>query len=961
MTNTVAPIFEANPLDELSAFWRHDAAFYREYDWALNIYPRIADTLQRLRADLRKFNLSASEMAGWQRREILTNLFLHGCTICDTVDDFLLGPAYDFSKVAIIPFAGLAIHAFEKARSVPRAIRNRRLARVHRWRREWHAALGEFLRTALIPETVPSVDLLNRLGSLCDRKLPQQLLNEVAKVPAALRSQDMSYQDVMRLGEKLVSRVADRHQPILVVGLRTAGSYFAPVLSAFLSVNGFTDVDWVTIRPKKGIAAWEQSKLSAYSRKSARAVIIDEPVNTGKTLLKTVDLIDKAGFRGRTSILIPVHPSRRDWNQGWESQALSYYDVITLDPEEWYRTALLKPASVSSLLSSWLGDSNTTVTISTDPKAESLNQRLAEVSELKFHNRLKEVYCVELSDGSNTTRKYVIAKSVGCGWYGYHAVLTAERLQGFVPPVIGFAQGLVFEGWVGKETTKALKQRDEFWQRAADYISCRTQVLRLDADPVRALAKDNRHKAVEELSGILSKAYGSSPAALLQRARLRDCLTAKDCPVPTLIDGKLRPLEWVDTPAALIKTDFEQHGLGKTELNAVDPAYDLAEAVLHWQLSLDEEKSLLARYISHTGDQHVEQRLQGHKLLAGNWQMMRAFDNLKDSRLSSRAQDFNLDYLNAWNFLIIQTLRFTGSLCLTNPQRSWLAPLVVMDIDGVIDKQIFGFPSTTAAGIRAISLLHAHGYGLALNSARSVPEIREYCQAYGMLGGVAEYGAYIWDGQTDRGEVLVSPEALEQLATLARELRKIPGVFLNDDYKYSIRAFTYSKGVTVAVPTLLIQNLMSALKLDRLTFHQTFLDTAVLSRDVDKGKGMTALLALVNRPNENTTAIGDSEPDLPMFKVARKSYAPGHISCKQAARALGCKFGRGTYQAGLLDVCRRIVHPEGQTCARCKECDALLAGNSDIFVEMLKVADSGKLPSLIKSMFSRWALAAFRQ
>ena len=29
----------------------------------------------------------------------------------------------------------------------------------------------------------------------------------------------------------------------------------------------------------------------------------------------------------------------------------------------------------------------------------------------------------------------------------------------------------------------------------------------------------------------------------------------------------------------------------------------------------------------------------------------------------------------------------------------WRSPLVVMDIDGVLDKQIFGFPSTTAAGV----------------------------------------------------------------------------------------------------------------------------------------------------------------------------------------------------------------------------------------------------------------------
>jgi len=62
---------------------------------------------------------------------------------------------------------------------------------------------------------------------------------------------------------------------------------------------------------------------------------------------------------------------------------------------------------------------------------------------------------------------------------------------------------------------------------------------------------------------------------------------------------------------------------------------------------------------------------------------------------------------------------------------------VVLDIDGVLDKQIFGYPSTTAAGMRALGLLHSHGRAVALNTARTVREGKEYCQAYGFVGGAA--------------------------------------------------------------------------------------------------------------------------------------------------------------------------------------------------------------------------------
>src|SRR5262249_14141965 len=172
-------------------------------------------------------------------------------------------------------------------------------------------------------------------------------------------------------------------------------------------------------------------------------------------------------------------------------------------------------------------------------------------------------------------------------------------------------------------------------------------------------------------------------------------------------------------------------------------------------------------------------------------------------------------------------MRFCAGFCRQPEIRRWRDPLVALDIDGVLDKQIFGFPSTTAAGIQAVSLLHAHDLAVVVNTARSMMEVKEYCQAYGFVGGVADYGGAIWDALNGRERVLVSPESLDQLETLRSALRQIPGVFLNDVYQYSIRAYTYERGTTVPVPTLLIRNLMARLKVNRLSFHQTYTDTTV--------------------------------------------------------------------------------------------------------------------------------------
>ena len=129
---------------------------------------------------------------------------------------------------------------------------------------------------------------------------------------------------------------------------------------------------------------------------------------------------------------------------------------------------------------------------------------------------------------------------------------------------------------------------------------------------------------------------------------------------PTLTDAKMRPQEWITGPRSLLKTDFEHHGLGKNELNVTDPAYDLAEAILHLGLSELEEGRFLSRYIEESGDTRVKERLLLNKLLAGTIAMSTALTNLADGRLAHRAQEFNRLYIDAWNFLIVHTARVCG-------------------------------------------------------------------------------------------------------------------------------------------------------------------------------------------------------------------------------------------------------------------------------------------------------------
>jgi hypothetical protein len=189
----------------------------------------------------------------------------------------------------------------------------------------------------------------------------------------------------------------------------------------------------------------------------------------------------------------------------------------------------------------------------------------------------------------------------------------------------------------------------------------------------------------------------------------------------------------------------------------------------------------------------------------------------------------------------------------------------------------------------------------------------------------------------------------------------MPGVYLNDGCRYSVKAYAYARDTTVPVPQMLIRNLIASLKLDRLTLHQTFTDSTVTPAENDKGKGLEALVSMVGLSNAETIAVGDSEPDLAMFRAATRSHAPGQISCSSAARHLGCRIASAPYQPGLLEIVRRIVHSDGSKCERCLPPIPPTNPADEIFVRLLQTADRSPAASLLGALLDPAALRAFAQ
>jgi hydroxymethylpyrimidine pyrophosphatase-like HAD family hydrolase len=944
--------------------------FYSAYSWCLDPHLTVGEAIERLALEI---DLLATVPAGWQTDEVATNVYLLSCSLLNGLDEHLRGHTLRLpAQLAKTPPGRVALWVTAKvAENLPK--RNR--AQVRRWKEQWQDSLDGFFAILAQGHSDPAwfTEPARKLSAVLQWPLPRNLLDSRLRIPSAFSRLDLTHVDVLSLGQQFMRQYPDRSHPVLLLGLRTAGTFFSALLRSFLKAEGYRRVVSLTVQPIKGTSRRERNELTRCAKQGFTVLIVDDPPHTGGAIVLAVDLARQAGFElPRIKALVPTHPAAHDW-----ANTLPDGLVIALEPERWRKQRLLDSKSVENRLAeyfAWQGFSDVQVVGSR--QADELNAGLQ--NGRKRGATLKRIFELQLRtpQGKNETR-YVLAKSVGLGYLGYPAFLAAHRLSDFVPPLLGLRDGILYTEWLPQRSgaSEVRSDRDAWIETAGAYIAARTRLLSLPKH--RAPGKAVHENGLVLLAEALSRAYGRFVLDIPMQSWIQQRLYRLYCPFPTLIDGNVGCAEWIWGKSGPLKTGYYGHGLGKAQLNVIDPAYDLAETILSFALSPEEEDRLIRRYVEHSGDVEIGQRLFLNKLLAGLWTIESAQEQLFGARQSGQQQqEQHRRFVTAWDFLIVQTARFCGARCRPSRPACWRAPLVMLDVDGVLDRRVFGYPCTTAAGMEALSLLAAHGCSVALNTARSGYEVKDYCEAYGLAGGVAENGAYLWDAVAKHGRPLIDQQAMVQLDELRRELRRIPGVFLDERHRYSIRAFMFEKkprsslmrllnsirsfhvgeGAPVPLPTLVVNHLLTKLQLDRLSFHHTTIDTTIVAKGADKGTGLMALRNQVLGPNAETIAIGDTVADLPMFWAASRSLAPAQISCRREARLLGCTISRYRYQRGLLDIVSTLVDRETNRCDdRVERADE--SEGESLFLDLLRVADHFQVRALVRALFDR---ATFR-
>jgi HAD superfamily hydrolase (TIGR01484 family) len=939
------------PVAELRGLRPHVASeehFYSFYKWALNPVLSVRDLFEHLRESLNQLN-SLNEP--WQIEECKANVYLFASALTCTVDDFLGETPPDFSKISrMFPRFRIPILLAQKImNAVHRLASYPRKSRAERWRREWTSrvdAICNFLAQTGKPAEQQLDELRKSIEISIAIPLPNRLLVRRMQLPSGFRSQDLAHQDAFSLAELFTASQENRQSPLLIIGPRSMGAYFAPAAKAKLLQLGWTSVSWCTIRPKKGISPWEEPALQALHSPDVLVLVIDESPNTGNTFQLMVNLLRKRGVPpSRTFLLAAMHPARPDWHL-LDSDENRGIKLIRLEANALHKNRLLEPSSVQPLLANYfhvLGWDE--VQLLQSICTGELNARLEEHFQDGFQCRLKRVFDVRLvKNGAPPIVRRVLAKSVGWGWLGYHAFFAGNQLAGFVPAMLGLREGLVYMEWLdrveGGPVAPPIK-------RLAAYVAARAAALPLKNDPTFAISPGFGWTGWSVLIDSLKRAYGSIVGRMKVPA-LHRTLAQYVCRSPALIDGNMTPQDWLETRDGPCKVDYEHHNFGRTELYIADPASDLAGGTLEFHLSAKDEKELISHYVRMSGDSAVAERILLWKMAHGVVGVERATAALDADSPGESLMLWHERLVLARNFLVHQMNLFSASLLPSRSSLPSIHQLVFLDLDGVFDSNVYGFPQATTSSLIALARLHSHGFSVFLNTARSVTDVRQYCEAYGLPGGVAESGCIFVDALTQSEISLIEPEAAEQLSRCKTAIQSLPGVFVDPNYRMAVRAFRYTKNPTQGLSEVEVRDVLERAGLERLTFLLTDADTTILPKGISKGSGLLWAKKYLRLESEPVAAIGDNDQDLDMFRAADLAFAPANSSqsVREFAATGKCKLMRQPYQRGLLEAVAQLIHASGRLCDKCDVQLNQADGCGALFQRLMAVSESSRLRKL---------------
>lgn len=767
-------------------------------------------------------------------------------------------------------------------------------------------ALGELtiiLASAVIDAGMVDADL-SRLDALVRRAVAAapSLGADVARLPACFRDFDLHPDDVQRLARELQDRSRLPPGPVCVVGVRTAGSYLAPLCAAalrHLSAADDASSEWspgsgpvhvLTHRPGRPFLAWERGTLRQTYRAGGHIVVMDDPPATGASLVATLKAVTGTDVpRSAITLALPLFTD----DEVLPAPLQGYAAVLAPWPN-WSLHGRLEEDAVAATLSGLLGD---------DWGVDRCERRPADSPHpadggLARRDHVRARYQVQLTNKTTgrTDHRALLVEGAGLGYLGGHALAIAEAVPAHLPAVYGHVDGLLYREWLPERQERIGEQT--LARAISTYVADRQQALPTRTDPTWTMR--GREPVWEVAAELLSRPYGwAAPATRHLLEAMTRRLLAHD--QPSVVDGETRPSRWLPDPSQpgqLRKVDFHQRAFGHWGLACYDAAFDLAGAACE-PISPGFPALLRAEHESRTG-QPVDQERWLLYRLAQLWRLGRAGDLGSDAVARHSAAAVH-------DFLADSYLRG-----LAPPA----GPLCAIDLDGVLETDRLGYPCVTPTGMLALRALRTHGYGVVLATGRGLDDARDRCAAFGLVGAVAEYGAVVHSCADGSITDLRSSHEKALLDQVRQDLAA-RGAVLAPTHEYAVRARLHGR----PLPPDLISGI-PLLADPTLRVIQGQGQTDVTVARLDKGTALAALAGSLGDGVDSAgqtnlaLAVGDTAADLTMLWSAAIARSPRNADA--AVRAAGITVTRHAYQAGLADACADLLGHRPGRCPACR-------------------------------------------
>jgi hypothetical protein len=781
--------------------------------------------------------------------------------------------------------------------------------------------LADVVAESVVRGRARAIDLVEPAEGIASAitSLPLSLRREVLRLPSCFQAFDLEPGDIRELADRFSRSWPARARPLLVVGVRTSGSYMAPLCAAFLKARGYRDVRLLTLRPEHQLFGRERAAARAVAQSGGLSLIIDDPPGSGRSVARVASELRRLSVPEKSIVLLlPLFG-----NSETLPQVLRRYPSVLLTSNEWAIRTKLRAEAVAGALTRLLAG----------------EARVDDVKPLPIPARHwpraheRALFRVDLVERGVTRTVPILVQGVGIGHYAEHALGVARALQDHVPDVYGVEQGCLFREWLSEELRAGSGERGEnetLIDAVASYVVDRSRALPASHDASYGLT--GQRPAWEVVSHVLSRPFGRG--ALVARLLVVDALSKHLLRVtrPSVVDGWTSLSNWFTDerkPNGYLKTGFVERSFWNLGLYCYDAVFDLAGAAVSSPEQATAER-LRSAYERLTGEPVSEERWLLYKL-AQLWgrERIRPNETSELQRACSRAMQC-----------------YIAQVYLADLEPSPGGPLCAIDLDGVLETQALGFPATTSAGARALRALIAHGYRPILVSGRSSDEVADRCLAYRLDGGVAEYGAVVYTTGAGRAYVLLSDTDLLVLAQLRAALAGLEGVCIDPTYRNVVRAFrTDRAGRRQALDLRSVEGALASVEdPDLLQPIGGAAQTDFRIAHIDKGTGVRALANRIGGRSDTDAkelalAVGDTAADLPMLNLAARAFAPANADSALRRAGASVHVLAAPYQTGLALAVERLIGHRPGGCPVC--CPPQRTPEAELLLAIISAQEQG--------------------